>query len=48
MEKEAFRDKLMERGALIALVTHAWNGHNRSVLHLNQYKVQAENPWGVL
>ena len=32
MEKEAFRDKLMERGALIALVTHAWNGHNRWIV----------------
>ena len=34
LEKEAFRDKLMERGALIALVTHAWNGHNRWALSI--------------
>jgi hypothetical protein len=29
MEKEAFRDKLMERGALIVLVTHASKERNR-------------------
>ena len=28
-EREAFRDKLLERDADIALVIHPWTGHNR-------------------
>ncbi|XP_023339867.1 epidermal growth factor receptor kinase substrate 8 isoform X1 [Eurytemora carolleeae] len=33
---ESFRDKLLERDALIALVLHPWNGHNSKELNVRK------------